>query len=715
MRCACGRRGDSTLRQLLASVDPHRGRRLRRGAGGRHRTGGRKSGRGHAVPVVARSTPFIHDRPAAEALAAWEEACAAAGCPERLDSVQVPLDDAVGRVTAEPSGPRPRRRVRPPRWTASRYAPRTRGGERDKRSDWTRRVRNRGHRRPDPRDFDAVSCARKCNTEGDAVDLRAAAAPYQHVRSIGEDVSAAELCCPPAPAAAVTWPLRVRPGRPELVVRRVARGGDPHRRRDPRGGIGARRGELPDTNSLMLRPRPRRWAPRCGATVCARRARSDRRRGARGSGSGRSRVVIAGSSAGRATTPPQSWRGRNARSARGGGTAGIRWYSRRAEATPFLGAPGYPVSASLTFDIFAAPLLSGCRARAARVTRRGARLAPARLDHGDGDWVRVRLGLSGASSWHPAPPAGPGYSPRWLRADGCSWCRPSSRDTTRARRSRCVCCAASARFGEPSWHGLARPVLDLAASTLREDNRDSRWRRRTSARRRADRAAGRALPCGRVAFARSGERRVHAAVCGAPASRPGGLCAARAPRAGLIVAPGNTHWTTSIEDVAERGLRYVQPPARGRHAGAARSRAVAARQFAGRHRGLEREEHTHLAVAAAVAAGRADCGLGVLAAARAFGLDFVPVAREPYGPRLRARPDPRSALDPARIRGMRRAVEELGGLRQHEMGRRTAEPRGPSVGHWCVRGGWGAAVAECSGSRCRSSAARARSNTARAQ
>ena len=34
--------------------------------------------------------------------------------------------------------------------------------------------------------------------------------------------------------------------------------------------------------------------------------------------------------------------------------------------------------------------------------------------------------------------------------------------------------------------------------------------------------------------------------------------------------------------------------------------------------GYEREESTHLAVAAAVAAGRADCGLGILAAARAF-------------------------------------------------------------------------------------------------
>jgi len=33
---------------------------------------------------VARAAPFIHDQPAAEAFAAWEQACAAAGCPERL-------------------------------------------------------------------------------------------------------------------------------------------------------------------------------------------------------------------------------------------------------------------------------------------------------------------------------------------------------------------------------------------------------------------------------------------------------------------------------------------------------------------------------------------------------------------------------------------------------------------------------------------------------
>lgn len=46
--------------------------------------------------------------------------------------------------------------------------------------------------------------------------------------------------------------------------------------------------------------------------------------------------------------------------------------------------------------------------------------------------------------------------------------------------------------------------------------------------------------------------------------------------------------------------------------------------------GYGREEYTHLAVAAAVASGAADFGLGIQAAARALKLDFVPLAHEQY-------------------------------------------------------------------------------------
>lgn len=47
-------------------------------------------------------------------------------------------------------------------------------------------------------------------------------------------------------------------------------------------------------------------------------------------------------------------------------------------------------------------------------------------------------------------------------------------------------------------------------------------------------------------------------------------------------------------------------------------------------RGYEREEYTHMAVAVAVANGAAEAGMGILAAARALGLDFIPVAKERY-------------------------------------------------------------------------------------
>ena len=143
---------------------------------------------------------------------------------------------------------------------------------------------------------------------------------------------------------------------------------------------------------------------------------------------------------------------------------------------------------------------------------------------------------------------------------------------------------------------------------------------------------------------------------------------------GLIVAPGNPLGLTGIDDLGREGLRYVN---RQRGAG---TRVLLDTELATRGidpaavSGYEREEHTHLAVAAAVAAARADCGLGVLAAARAFGLDFVPVTREPYD--LVVGPE---ALEDGKLAPLwalmeepafRAAVEALGGYDAAEMGRR---------------------------------------------
>jgi putative molybdopterin biosynthesis protein len=143
---------------------------------------------------------------------------------------------------------------------------------------------------------------------------------------------------------------------------------------------------------------------------------------------------------------------------------------------------------------------------------------------------------------------------------------------------------------------------------------------------------------------------------------------------GLIVAAGNPLGLTGVHDLVG-DLRYVN-----RQHGAG-TRVLLDHELAEagldpeRIDGYRREEHTHLAVAAAVAAGRADCGLGIRAAARAFGLDFVPVAREPYDlvttePLLRTSIlDPLlSLLDDAAFLGQ---VEALGGYSTAESGLRV--------------------------------------------
>lgn len=91
--------------------------------------------------------------------------------------------------------------------------------------------------------------------------------------------------------------------------------------------------------------------------------------------------------------------------------------------------------------------------------------------------------------------------------------------------------------------------------------------------------------------------------------------------------------------------------------------------------GYSREEFTHLAVAAAVAAGRADAGLGIRAGAQAFALDFIPVAWEPYDLLLRARVLENDLLAPLwdllAMPGFQEQVEQLGGYSCREMGRRA--------------------------------------------
>jgi len=99
---------------------------------------------------------------------------------------------------------------------------------------------------------------------------------------------------------------------------------------------------------------------------------------------------------------------------------------------------------------------------------------------------------------------------------------------------------------------------------------------------------------------------------------------------GLAVARGNPLALRTLADVAARGARFVNRPlgtgtrllldAQCEQHGVAPSSLL----------GYDNEEPSHAAVAQAVAAGQADAGLCIEAAARSRGVDFVPLLWEDY-------------------------------------------------------------------------------------
>jgi putative molybdopterin biosynthesis protein len=101
-------------------------------------------------------------------------------------------------------------------------------------------------------------------------------------------------------------------------------------------------------------------------------------------------------------------------------------------------------------------------------------------------------------------------------------------------------------------------------------------------------------------------------------------------RLGLIVKPGNPKHITSFKDLTREGVRFIN-----RHAGSGtrvfldselKKLGINANQI----NGYGNQKKTHTEVAAEIADGSADVGLGLEAAAKSFNLDFVFITLERY-------------------------------------------------------------------------------------
>ena len=140
------------------------------------------------------------------------------------------------------------------------------------------------------------------------------------------------------------------------------------------------------------------------------------------------------------------------------------------DATPVIGAPGYPVSASLTFDIFAAPLLADLEGAVAtprpQTRARLARKVASAI--GSDDWVRVRLGRVGGEPGGLAAARGAGVLTSLVRADGLLVI-PTEVEGHHAGEEVDISLLRSLPEIEGTIVAIGShdPILDLAASELR--------------------------------------------------------------------------------------------------------------------------------------------------------------------------------------------------------------------------------------------------------
>ena len=538
-----------------------------------------------------------------------------------------------------------------------------------------------------PPNTDAVIMIEDIHDRGDGtIEIIAAAAPWQHVRPMGEDIVASELVLPQgrrleprdlgALAAAghaeveVVAPPRVAviPTGSELVP----------------VGRNPRPGELIEFNGLMLGALAETW----GATAQRGDIVADEFHAIRAATEAALEsadivVINAGSSAGREDF--------SARVIADLGRVFVHGVAVRpghpvvlgvARGKPVLGIPGYPVSAALTFELFVRPLIEECLGRPAPKRGTVRAITPRQLvSHaGDDEFIRVRVGRVGNRTVAAPLERAAGVIMSLVRADGL---------VTVPRFSEGIAAGSEVEvelLGEAEGieHtavaiGSHDPALDLLASELS---------RRSPPMRLASTNAG---SYGGLVALRRGE--AHLAGCHLldPATgvynetdvrrvlpgRAVTLVHFAQREQGLIVPHGNPKGLRTLSDLVQPGIRFVN-----------RQRGAGTRMLLDHLldtegidpstiEGYDREQYTHLAVAADVDSGMADAALGIRAAARALGTDFIPVGMERYDlviPNEHLDHPPIAALlDILRDPTFTEAVRAMGGYDTSRMGEVMAE------------------------------------------
>ncbi len=580
-----------------------------------------------------------------EAWRQMRQALEEAGRWSPLPGETLPLDQALGRVTAEPVWAR----LSSPHYHACAmdgYALRaadTVGASpaHPIRLELERQVLAVDTGDPLPSWADAVVMVENVQRTDEAIVLQAPLARWQNVRSVGEDIVATELLLPanhrlrPVDLGALAGTgyttVNVR-RRPRVAV--IPTGDElVTPRPNPRPG------ELLEYNSLVLGAQVEVWGGEASrfpiipdipealiAAVTEAAQWADLI------------LLNAGSSAGRGDF--------SARVVTALGKLLVHGINVRPghpvvmgvigpEAIPIIGVPGYPVSAALTGELFVRPLLHRWQGLAepqpqtvkAHITRK--LLSPA----ADDEFVRVVVGRVGERVLAAPLSRGAGVLTSLVRADGLVRI-PRFQEGLDAGDEVSV-----ALYQSPEI--LDRTILAIGSHDLTLDLMSQFLAEQEPPRRLASANAG---SLGGLMALRRGEAHVAGSHLLDPKTgeynlphlaqylpdTPVVVVTLTRREQGFMVAPGNPKGIFTINDLARSDVTLIN---RQRGAGTRILLDYLLEQHGilpANLRGYDREEVTHLAVAVDIATGLADCGMGVRAAAEALELDFVPVSWERY-------------------------------------------------------------------------------------